>query len=169
MTGGGSLGAPTARSVGGFDRAGTVWVLALLSLGGLALGALLPVLAGWAEDVPWMPFQGPLELLGSFDEPWLTWGRPAVGLLAGLGFALWTISDAPVLEIDPEQILVRRHGQVERVIERTKVAAVYPRRSDIVLETDSGRKLFEGDIEGGRSAIRSAFVDNGYPWEGARD
>ena len=44
-------------------------MLALFGLGGAALGALLPFLAGWATDLPWVPFRGPLELLGSFDQP----------------------------------------------------------------------------------------------------
>jgi hypothetical protein len=71
-------------TVGGFDQSGMLWVLALFGMGGLAVGALLPVLARWASDLPWAPFQGPLELLGSFGEPWLVWGRPLLGLAAGL-------------------------------------------------------------------------------------
>lgn len=169
MTNDGPHGGSREQTVGGFDHTGRLWVLALFALGGMALGALLPLLARWAGDLPWIPFQGPLELLGSFDQPWLAWGRPALGLAAGLGFAAWVIADSPVLDINPEQIQVRRRGQVERVIERAKVASVHPRGSKIVIETDSGRKLFEGDIEGDKSIVRSAFVDNGYPWEGPRD
>jgi hypothetical protein len=157
-----------SQIIGGFDREGTLWVLSLFAIGGVALGALLPLLASWAADVPWVPFRGPLELLGSFDERWLVWGRPALGLLGGLGFGIWIIVDSPVLEVGHDLIQVRRRGQVDRVIERSKVDAVYPRGSRIIVETSSGRKLFEGDIEGDRSAIRAAFVDRGYPWEGAR-
>ena len=96
--------AQESRVVGGFDRAGRLWVLTLFGIGGAALGALLPVLTRWAAELPWVPFQGPLRLLGSFDEAWLVWGRPALGLAAGLAFAIWVIVDAPVLEIGREQI-----------------------------------------------------------------
>jgi hypothetical protein len=157
------------RTVGGFDTGGRLWVIAVFGLGGAALGALLPVLARWAAELPWVPFQGPLRLLGSFDEPWLTWGRPAIGLAAGLALAAWIILDAVVLEIGLDRIEVRRRGQVERVIDRGTVAAVHPKRSKIVIETESGRTLFDHDIEGDRTAVRSAFVDLGYPWEGPRD
>lgn len=160
---------PSQQTVGGFDRTGRLWVLALFASGGLALGALLPLLARWAADLPWVPFQGPLELLGSFDQSWLVWGRPTLGLVAGLGFATWVILDSPVLDINHEEIRVRRRGQVERLIERTKVDSVHRRGSKIVIETDSGRKLFEGEIEGDKSLIRDAFVNLDYPWEGARD
>ncbi|HET8717159.1 MAG TPA: hypothetical protein VFM50_05355 [Nocardioidaceae bacterium] len=156
-------------TVGGFDQSGMLWVLALFGMGGLALGALLPVLARWANDLPWAPFQGPLELLGSFGEPWLVWGRPLLGLAAGLAFAIWVILNSPVLTVGREEIEVRRRGQVERVIERTKVDSVHRRGSKVVIETVSGRKLFEDDVEGDRAVVRHAFISQGYPWEGPRD
>lgn len=169
MTAGDAPGGLPETTVGGFDRTGRRWVLGLFVIGGTALGALLPPLATWAADLPWVPFQGPLNLLRSFDEPWLVWGWPTLGLVGGLGFAIWVIVDSPVLDINQEQIEVRRRGQVARVIERAKVAAVYPRGSKIVIETDSGRRLFADDVEGDKSIVRGAFVDNGYPWEGPRN
>ena len=154
------------RTIGGFDRSGRAWVAGLFGAGGAALGALLPLLARWAGDLPWMPFQGPLRLLGSFDEPWLAWGRPVVGLVLGLAVAAWVVADTPVLDVGPDRIRVRRRGEVERVVERAKVGAVHPRGSKLVIVTESGRTLFEGDVEGDTSRIRRAFVDHGYPWEG---
>jgi len=156
-------------TVGGFDQSGRRWVLALIGGGGLALGALLPVLARGATELPWVPFQGPLELLGSFDEPWLVWGRPLLGLVAGLAFAAWVILDSPQLTIGRDEIEIRRRGQAERLIERSKVDAVYRRGSKLVIETKSGRKLLESDVEGDPALVRDAFVAHGYPWEGPRD
>jgi hypothetical protein len=83
--------------------------------------------------------------------------------------AIWVIADSPVLHISPEQIRVQRGGQVNRVIERVKVDGVYRHRSKIIIENSSGRVLFEGDIEGDKTAIQRAFVRNGYPWEGPRN
>ena len=68
---------------------------------------------------------GPLRLLGSFDQPWLVWGRPSVGLVAALAFALWVILNSPILHVSHDRIRVQRHGEVVRVIERAKVHAVY--------------------------------------------
>lgn len=156
-------------TVGGFDPAGRRWVLALFGVGGLAFGALLPVLARWATELPWVPFQGPLVLLGSFGDPWLVWGRPLLGLAAGLAFAIWVILKSPVLMVSREEIEVRRRGEVERVIERSKVDSVHRRGSKVVIETASGRKLFEDDVEGDKAVVRDAFISRGYPWEGHRD
>ncbi|GAA2533440.1 hypothetical protein GCM10010201_36080 [Pilimelia columellifera subsp. columellifera] len=96
----------------------------------------------------------------------MVWVWPVLGLVAGLVFAIWVISSSPILDISRHRIQVRRRGQVERVIERAKVTAVYPRRSKIVIEAEGGRKVFEDDVEGDKALVRSAFVDNGYPWEG---
>lgn len=169
MTNSGNDGIPPVQTVGGFDRSGRLWVIGLFAAGGAALGALIPLLAGWAAGLPWVPFQGPLRLLGSFDEPWLVWGRPAIGLVAGLALAAWVIADSPLLEIGPDRIRVRRRGEVQRVIERGRVASVHPRGSKVVIETDTGRSLFEGDVEGDKARLRSAFVDHGYPWEGPQE
>jgi len=161
--------APPGRSVGGFDRAARAWVLTLFGVAGLALATAIPLLSRWATRLPWVPFHGPLSLLGSFDQPWLTWGRPALGLLAGAAFAGWVILDSPVLHLSRDEIRVERRGRVERVIERSKVDTVYRRRSRIVIETAAGRTLFEGDVEGDRVAVRDSFLAFGYPWEGPRD
>jgi len=157
------------RTVGGFDRSGRLWVTGMFAVGGAALGALLPLLARWAAELPWVPFQGPLRLVGSFDQTWLTWGRPVLGLVAGLALAAWVVFDSPVLDVGPDRIDVRRRGEVERVVERAKVATVHPRGSKLRIETESGRTLFEGDVEGDKAQIRRAFVDHGYPWEGPAD
>ncbi|MGW6131580.1 YqeB family protein [Cellulomonas sp. NPDC055163] len=158
-----------STTVGGFDRDGRLWVIGVLGAGGLGLGALVPVVARWLEDAPWVPFEGPLRLLSSFDASWLTWGRPAIGLALGVVAAAWVISASAVLEIDAEEVQVRRHGRVERVLARPTVAGVHPRGAKIVLESELGRTLFADDVEGDRAAVRRAFVEHGYPWEGPRD
>ena len=55
------------------------------------------------------------------------------------------------------------------MIQRSKVDAVYSRGSKLVMVTASGRELFAEDVEGDKSAIRAAFIDLGYPWEGTND
>lgn len=156
------------RVVGGFDHGDRVWVVLLFAGGGVAVGLLLPLLLRWTADLPWVPFQGPLRLAGSFDDAWLVWGRPLIGAALGTAFALWTIVNTPVLHLGAGQVTVRQHGEVVRVIERAKVDAVHRRGGKIVIENASGRVLFSGDVEGDKAAIARAFVETGYPWEGPR-
>jgi len=164
---GGREHAADGTRVGGFDTEGRWFVAALLGLGGVALGALLPVLAGWAAELPWMPFQGPLRLLGSFDGGWLVWGRPVIGGVLGLLAAAWVVTGSAVLVVGDERVEVVRRGQVERVVRRDQVDGVHRRGSKVVLVSAQGRELFADDVEGPKDAVRAAFVRHGYPWEGA--
>lgn len=159
-------GTPGVETVGGFDRQARLWVAVMFGLGGAAVGAVLPFLTRVAADMPWVPFEGPIRLLGSFDQQWLVVGRPSLGLVAGLAFAAWVVVNAPVLHLSHDSIQVKRHGAIERVIDRSKVDAVYQRRSRVVIETKEGRRLFDDDIEGDSAGVRAAFVRLGYPWEG---
>lgn len=155
--------------IGGFQGGDRAMVYLLFGVPGAGLGALLPYVAGWVSELPWAPFQGPLELLASFDAPWLVWGRPVLGLIVGLLFAAWVVQRSPVLHLTGEEIRVERGGDVERVIPGTKVDAVYRRGAKVVIETDTGRELFHDEVEGDKAAVRDAFVSQGYPWEGPRD
>ena len=130
------------------------------------LGLLLPVLARWAGELPWMPFQGPLRLLGSLDAGWLVWGRPLAGAVLGVLVAAWVVTGSAVLHVSDEQVRVERRGQVERIVRREQVDGVHRRGSKVVLVSAQGRELFADDVEGPKDAVRTAFVGHGYPWEG---
>lgn len=160
------MGDDAGTVVGGFDRGGRLFVVGGFAVAGIVAGFVLPLLARWAAGLPWVPFQGPLELISSFDATWLVWGRPLIGALLGLAFGLYVVAGTPVLEIRDDALEVRRNGQVQRVIPRETVGGVHLRGSKTVVEAKEGRVLFEDDVEGGKDAIRQAFVDHGYPWEG---
>ncbi len=155
--------------VGGFDAEGRWFVLGLLTVAGACLGLLLPLLARWAGELPWMPFQGPLRLLGTVDVDWLVWGRPVIGAALGAALAAWVVTGAAVLVVNEAQVRVVRRGDVERVIRRDQVDGVHRRGSKVVIENAQGRELFADDVEGPKAAVRDAFVRHGYPWEGGTD
>lgn len=137
-------------------------------LAGLVLGLVIRPLAGWVAGLPWAPFQGPLELIASADQPWAAWVVPLAGLALGAVFGLYVIHDSPVLHIDAAQIRVEQKGQ-QRTIRREQVATVYRDGSSVVMETEQGRTLFKGDVEGGKAVVRRAFLDHGYPWDAEPD
>jgi hypothetical protein len=113
-----------------------------------------------------VPFQGTVKLFGSFDEAWLVWGRPVIGLVVGLGLGAWIVLDSPILNISRTEVQVQRRGQVERTIPREKVEAVYWRKSKIVIDGPDGYTLFEEEIDGNKGIIHDAFLEAGFPWEG---
>lgn len=152
----------------GFSSRERGYVIGGFGLGGLVLGLVIRPVAGWASELRWVPFKGPLELIASADQPWAAWVVPLLGLAAGVVFGLYVIHESPILHIDDEQIQVEQKGQ-QRTIRRVQVATVYRDGSNIVLETEQGRTLFTGDVEGGKDTVRRAFVNHGYPWDAEPD
>lgn len=148
----------------GFDRTAKALVLGVCAAVGLLLGLVIRPVADFATGLAWVPFQGPLRLLASADHPWMAWALAALGLVAGLLFAAAIFHQSPVLHVSPDQIRVDQKGQV-RTIPRAQVATVFRDGSNLVLETDKGRTLFRGEVEGGKDAVREAFVGHGYPWD----
>lgn len=148
----------------GFDRQAKIFLYTICAALGAGLGAGIPFLAGWAASLPWIPFQGPLRLAASFDSAPAAWGRPALGLVVGLGFAAHVVYESPVLRVSAQRIEVSIKGAT-RHIARSDVAGLYRDGRKIVVESHAGRRLFHGEVEGGKDAVRSAFVSHGYPWE----
>ncbi|QMW66368.1 hypothetical protein H4N58_19945 [Mumia sp. ZJ1417] len=158
-----SVDAPTTTL--GYTRNDKIGTAVVFGGAGLAIFLLAPLLAAWLADVPLVPFRGPLEWVGSFDQPWAWVARPTVGLVVGLVLAAVVVADAYRLDVSDEQIVVQ-HGDDRRTIAHAQVAAVYTDRKKVVIDGTDGRRLFEQDVEAGRGQVAEAFTRHGYPWEG---
>ncbi|QDO87527.1 hypothetical protein FNH13_03560 [Ornithinimicrobium ciconiae] len=148
----------------GFDTSAKALVAGVCAAVGLLLGVAIRPVADFATGLEWVPFQGPLRLIASADHSWVAWALPVLGLLAGAVFAAVIIHQSPVLHVGRDQVNVEQKGQV-RTIRRAQVATVYRDGGNLVLETEQGRTLFRGEVEGGKDAVRTAFVTHGYPWD----
>ncbi|WP_370616945.1 YqeB family protein [Mumia qirimensis] len=156
--------APSTTTLG-FTRADKIGTSIIFGGAGLLVFLLAPLLAAWLSDVPVVPFKGPLEWVGSFDQPWAWVARPLVGLLVGLAVALVVIVDAYRLDVGDAAIVVH-HGDDRRRIERTQVVAVYRDGKKVVIDGREGRRLFDHDVEASKDSVAAAFRRHGYPWEG---
>jgi len=153
-----------ATRVGELRRTDRVLTVLLFGAVGLGAGFAFPYLAGWASQLPWVPFQGPLQLLGSFDHDWLVWGRPVIGTVVGVGLSLFALRATPVLTLTDERVEIRAGDEVT-IIDREKVDGVRRKGRKVVILSATGRELFNGEVEGGKDEIREAFVRHDYPWE----
>lgn len=131
---------------------------------GLALGLALPWLLGHIANWP-LPFIDYLKFLGSFDNPLMVFGRPAVLGVVGLVVAFVITYESPELTISEHKIQVKE-GDDLRTIERDQIAGVYRRNGKVRIESHAGRVLFEGDVSVKRAVIATTFLRFGYPWEG---
>lgn len=144
-------------------RAGA-WVVCPLLGGGVAL--LVVSLADVLLGLPWVPFEGPIELVASIPQPWAGIGAAAVGVIAGLVFAaLWT-RDRLEVDVAPEQVRLRR-GATTRRFDRTAVTTTFRDGKHLVLVDGDGDELAREKSDLGGTRLRDAFVEQGWPWADA--
>ena len=148
----------------GMTREDKGWLVALLGGGGLVLLLATPWLARWLDEVPFVPFSGALEWLGSLDSAWWWVLRPLIGLVLGLGAAAFLVANEYRLEVGDAAVVVVRGGDRRRIA-RDQVVGVYRERKKVVVHGTGGRVLFAEEVEAPKDAVRAAFADRGYPWE----
>lgn len=145
-------------------KADRLWTYAIFGGGGLVLLLLAPLLSNWLASVPIVPFKGALEWVGSFDQTWAWFARPAIGLAAGLVLAVMVIADERHLVVGSDSVVVI-HDEDRRVLRRDQIVGVHLEGKKIIIDGDHGRVLFHHHVEARRDEIRAAFVDQSYPWE----
>lgn len=131
---------------------------------GAAAGWLLKSLAEWATSLPWVPFQGPLELVASVPDPQATIGSLALGVAGGLVVAVLAEQDYVRVTVEDDQLTVTRGGSSRRV-PRASVEAVFLDGKQLVLlghETDE--LVREGGDLPDAERLEAAFRAHGYPW-----
>jgi hypothetical protein len=131
---------------------------------GAAAGWLLKSLAEWATSLPWVPFQGPLELVASVPDPQATIGSLALGVAGGLVVAVLAEQDYVRVTVEDDQLTVTSGGSSRRV-PRASVEAVFLDGKQLVLlghETDE--LVREGGDLPDAERLQAAFRAHGYPW-----
>jgi len=130
---------------------------------GLVLGYFIPRIADWATTLPWMPFEGPLRLIASFDGFW-----GAVGLLVG-GLALGVFAAAAVITMTLKVTLTDTEIQLSkddktRTIARSDVGVVFIDGKKLVILDGESRELAREEYEASADDVERAFQSHGYPW-----
>lgn len=137
------------------------WVICPLLGAGLGWGLI--TVARWALSLPWVPFQGPLELIDSVPQPWRALGAIALGAVAGLVFAGYWAQDRLTVAVHDDRVELTRAGQTRKV-PREPVRAVFLDGKQLGMVDVDGCELAreKSDLDGGR--LRAAFTGHGYPW-----
>lgn len=146
------------------------WEQALLWGGfpvlGMAAGWLVKALAGWATTLPWVPFQGPLELIESLPEPWATIGAFVVGGVAGLVIAFIAHQDNLTVTVSGDTVTLRR-GDSTRELAGGSVDGVFVDDKRLVLLGQDTGELARERSDLATTRLRDAFTAHGYAWHDA--
>jgi hypothetical protein len=131
---------------------------------GAGAGWLLKALAGWAASLPWVPFQGPLELAASVPDPYATIGSLALGIVGGLAVAVLAEQDYVRVTVADDQVTIARGGSSRRV-PRASTGAVFLDGKQLVLLGHATDELARegGDLPDARR-LQAAFLAHGFPW-----
>jgi hypothetical protein len=139
-----------------------VWVG--FPLVGAAAGWLLKALAEWATSLPWVPFQGPLELVATVPDPEATIGSLALGIVGGLAVAMLAEQDYVRVTVGDDQVTITRGGSSQPV-PRASIGAVFLDGKQLVLLGHATEELArEGGDLPDAERLQAAFAARGYPW-----
>lgn len=151
---------PTALALSLTDRA---VLLVGGPVAGLVAGVTLPYVADWASDQEWVPFQGPLEQVASWDGYLFGTILIILGLLAGLALALYAIHESLTLKVDDARVILRRSG-TEAVVDREQLSAVFLDRKELVLLGTDTREQAREATDVKKKLVAQAFRGHRYPW-----
>jgi len=135
---------------------------------GAGVGWLLTAVADWAASLPWIPWQGPFELVASIPEPLATIAGLALGVVVGLVLAFVAERDYVTATVDDDQVALT-HGDVTRTVRRAAIDAVFLDGKQLVLLGQHTEELARigGDLN--RERFEAAFRAHGYPWRSDGD
>ncbi len=130
---------------------------------GLVLGWFLPSTAKWASTLPWVPFQGPLNLIASYNGAWVGFATMALGLVAGIALTFLSFHESLEMIIDDEKIIFKLRND-EMNFKKKDISLVFMDGKQIVLLGNDEKELFRYKQELNKNTVAAAFLNHDYLW-----
>lgn len=138
-------------------------LLVLAPLVGMCAGLAVPWIAERVDGLPWVPFQGPLELVASMPRGWATAAGCVAGLALGVGLAIITLRDTVRVVVASDSIVFDGRG-VTRQIARSDVSAAFLAGRRLVVVDGASREVLYDEVDAKPKRIEQAFRLHAYPW-----
>ncbi|MFF4616664.1 YqeB family protein [Nonomuraea jabiensis] len=164
--------APETTETSGSDVVTVVgeppWLTALawtvLPVAGFGLAWLVKIVAVWAEDLPWAPYQEIITfVLKVVPEPYLTVAVCAIGAVAGLVAAVLLRRAGLGVTLSGDVVTLRRGGHLQEV-GRAEVEAVFCAGNQLVLLRPDGGEVAREPWDLRVEPVADAFRKHGYTW-----
>ena len=140
-----------------FSKADKVILWLGFPLLGLVLGWFLPSIAKWAVTLPWAPFQGPLNLIASYNGAWVGFITMVLGLFAGIMVTLFSFHESLEMTIYDEKVMLKLRDD-ETILKR-KIFHLFLDKKQIVLLGNDEQELFRYKQELNRNTVGAAFLN----------
>lgn len=147
----------------------TVYLLYVaLAIIGFAIGYFIPQFAKWALSLPWIPFEGPLRLVTSFQGPPAAFIIALLGASAGIWFAYSVIAMLLSVKITDDTVELTK-GKKVQTIDSNDIALVFIDQKQLVLLGTAGYELVREEIDEKPENIEKAFRQHDYEWSADGD
>ncbi|MFD8479324.1 hypothetical protein [Kitasatospora sp. NPDC059673] len=135
---------------------------------GAGAGFLVKLLAHWASTLPWIPWQGPLDLIAKAPEPAATIGSLVLGALLGGAIVVLAERGYVTVTVEQDRITTDR-ADSSRSAPRPAISGVFADRKRLVVLGTQGEELIaeyrnEGADLPSVERLAEAFRAHGYPW-----
>lgn len=132
-------------------------------LAGLVFGWFLPSIAKWGSSLPWVPFQGPLKLIASYNGAWVGFITLILGLIAGIALTLLTFHESLEISIYDNKVILKLRNE-EITLKKNDISLVFMDEKQLVLLDSNEKEIFRYKQELKKNKVREAFLKHHYPW-----
>ncbi|MDU0154406.1 YqeB family protein [Bacillus cabrialesii] len=150
----------------GFTKTAAYFLYAVLAIIGLTIGYFIPQFAKWALSLPWIPFEGPLRLVTSFQGSPAAFITALLGMSAGIWFAHTVIAMLLSVKITDDTVELIK-GKKVQTIRSDNIALVFLDHKRLVLLGTAGYELAREEIDEKSVNIENAFKKHHYEWAAA--
>ncbi|MGE8205324.1 YqeB family protein [Heyndrickxia sp. NPDC080065] len=132
-------------------------------LAGLVLGWFLPSIAKWGSSLPWVPFQGPLKLIASYNGAWVGFITMLLGLIAGIALILLSFHESLEISIYDNKVILKLRNE-ETILYKKDISLVFMDGNQLALLGNDEKEIFRYKQELNKNTVRTAFLQHNYPW-----
>ena len=132
---------------------------------GAGLGAVVPVLARWLLDAPWLPADELTRWLLGHVGTVPGWVLPVAGAVLGVVAGPVLARMAPAISVSRREVVITAPGRRER-FGRSQVAEASVVGPYLVLHDAADVELVHEKVEGDVEALRSALREHGWDTAG---
>ncbi|NFD29891.1 hypothetical protein EXN57_08375 [Clostridium botulinum] len=130
---------------------------------GLVLGWFLPSIAKWGISLPWIPFQGPLKLIASYNGAWVDIVTMILGLIAGITLTLFSFHESLETSVYYDKVILKIRDD-EIILKKKDISFVFMDKKQLVLLGHDKKELFRCKQELNKSRVGAVFIKHNYLW-----
>ncbi|MCY8455076.1 DUF308 domain-containing protein [Bacillus spizizenii] len=145
----------------GVTKTAAYFLYAVLAIIGLTIGYFIPQFAKWALSLPWIPFEGPLRLVTSFQAA--AFITALLGMSAGIWFAHSVIAMLLSVKITDDTVELTK-GKKVQTIRSDDIALVFIDHKRLVLLGTAGYEIVQEEIDEKPVNVEKAFRQHYYEW-----